>query len=418
MKKNILIISECFYPANIVGAVRPTKICKYLTKRGYNVDVITKNPTEDEVGKKYYRNLYAWGEKTQITDEQKGHQGNVSSKKHNALYKKIYKYYYAVKGIRTAKSTVKKFDKIINSIDISKYDAVFSTYGPLTSLLCGMHLKKKNPNVKWICDFRDPVVVDVVPKLFHPYYRHLQNKACKKADCVTTVSNGYFERICAKKFADKSYMIPNGYDLDDIEVSGESTPNKKLTLVYVGALYDGKRDLSPLFCALRELSREGKIELDKISVEYAGRDFATLKSQADKYDLANITVNHGQMKRRECLDFQASSDMLLLATWNDKNEFGVFPGKLLEYMLMNKPIISFTCGEIADSEVSETITNASLGFAYEEARKEKDFALLKDYLTSVYNQFNEKKNIDFIPNKELVARYNWENLKGEIEQLL
>ena len=41
--KRILIISELFYPQNVIGALRPTKIREYLIKKGYIVDVITKS---------------------------------------------------------------------------------------------------------------------------------------------------------------------------------------------------------------------------------------------------------------------------------------------------------------------------------------------------------------------------------------
>ena len=40
-KKRILIISYYFAPQNVIGAVRPTKLAKYLTRMGHEVTVIS-----------------------------------------------------------------------------------------------------------------------------------------------------------------------------------------------------------------------------------------------------------------------------------------------------------------------------------------------------------------------------------------
>ena len=40
-QKRILIISYYFAPQNVIGAVRPTKLAKYLTRMGHEVTVIS-----------------------------------------------------------------------------------------------------------------------------------------------------------------------------------------------------------------------------------------------------------------------------------------------------------------------------------------------------------------------------------------
>ena len=41
--KTILLISYYFAPQNAIGAVRPTKLAKYLTRMGYEVTVLCAN---------------------------------------------------------------------------------------------------------------------------------------------------------------------------------------------------------------------------------------------------------------------------------------------------------------------------------------------------------------------------------------
>ncbi len=414
--KKVLIISEWFYPSSNVGAVRPTKIAKYLTKHGYRVDVVTGMPVSDENNVNIYNKIYSWGENIPFAQ---GTASTAAEKKHSGLYRKIYSTYYMLKNISSARSKVKKLKLLAESeLKGNEYDAVISSFGPLSSLLCGMHYKKTHPRTKWICDFRDPLVVDVVPGLFHPYYRYLQNKACKKADVITTVSNGYFERICGKKYSGKARMIPNGYDRVDIPSPECAEKNDKLTFAYAGLLYDGKRDISPLFSALRELVDEGSISKEKISFEYAGNDGAVLMAQAENYGMEDIVNDRGRMPRKECLEFQFAADILVLATWNYKSEIGVFPGKLLEYMLMQRPIISLTCGSIPNGEVTQTIRRLNLGVAYEQANNKEDISALKSYLKKACGQFNENGKVEFSPNQEAVDRYDWKNLIEEIEELL
>ncbi len=416
--KKVLLISEWFYPSNNVGAVRPTKIAKYLTELGYEVDVITKFYVDAENNSNIFHKIYSWN-KAPFAENSEALTPEKTKKNHSYVYKKLYSVYYALKTISSARSKVKKLKLLLNEkLNGKKYDAVISSFGPLASLLCGMYYKKTHLGTKWICDFRDPVVVDVVPKIFHPYYRYLQNKACKNADVITTVSNGYFERICGKKYAGKAYMIPNGYDIVDMPSADGTMKNEKLTLVYAGILYSGKRDISPLFEALHELADEGSVDKEKIAFEYAGNDGAILLAQAEKYGMQDIVNDRGRMPRKECLSFQFAADILVLATWNYKSEIGVFPGKLLEYMLMQKPIVSLTCGEEPNGEVSETVRRVKLGFAYEEATRENDMAMMKNYLKDAYKHFVEKGTVDFAPDKKAVERYNWKNLIKKFEEII
>lgn len=65
--------------------------------------------------------------------------------------------------------------------------------------------------------------------------------------------------------------IPNGYDRIDAAIFDEITPDTNMfSLAYVGALYEGKRDIGPLFSVLRQLCDEGIIQKKQIVFHYAG----------------------------------------------------------------------------------------------------------------------------------------------------
>jgi len=68
------------------------------------------------------------------------------------------------------------------------------------------------------------------------------------------------KRICKDKYIEKSHMIPNGYDLKDKPQCIPISSNNKFVLTYVGALYGGYRDLSPVFKAIYEIF-QGQVNL-------------------------------------------------------------------------------------------------------------------------------------------------------------
>jgi len=241
---------------------------------------------------------------------------------------------------------------------------------------------------------------------------------CRRANHVVAVSEGYLERICNGKFTDKSHMIPNGFDMDDKCVLNSGNSSEKLEFCYVGKLYRGVRDVSPIFDAIRELCDEGIVDADKISFSYAGREYNVLCEQAEKYDMQSILVNRGLLKREDCLKLQFESDLLVLANWNTRKEYGVFPGKFIEYMLIGKPIVAITYGEMPECEITRVMKEGNLGVSWEEVTGERDFAFLKEYIKKQYDNVINGSKAEFSPESQVVDRYNYTNIIKKIEALI
>lgn len=412
--KRILIISELFYPKNAIGALRPTKIRKYLTEKGYTVDVITKSFAE----KDSIENGRIWRIDA-VADTSVGVTA-ASRLSDKSLIKELKRAKRTLISIKSSKHYCRDVMRFIDThpVPISEYNAIFTTFGPVSSVLIGLELKKRYPDIKWLCDFRDPMVVEEVSVFLKPYMRSLQNRACRAADKIIAVSDGYLKRICNGCYAEKSYMIPNGYDPSDMPDIPSEKADGALHFAYVGTLYEGKRKITPLFRALRELADEGKINIEKICFDYAGNDFMFLNEQAKSYNMSEILKNHGKLSRADCLALQKAADFLVLCTWNNRGEEGVFPGKFLEYMLFNKPIIALVDGNLANSEVACVMREGNFGTACETAGGERDYAALKAYIEKQYSLFEQNKSLDFAPSQKVLNRYNYENIIRRIEELI
>lgn len=415
--KRILMISELFYPTNRIGAIRPSKICKFLIEKGYYVDVITAYPSDG---------IYN-SEHCKVYPINKALSNNNAPAKSVQLVKSNGKFMNYLRYLKRnfssycssrkyAKKAIALFEN--GTLNAENYDACFTTYGPVSSVLIGLELKCKYHIKNWICDFRDPMITKMRSVFLFPIYNNLQNKACKYADKIIAVSDGYLKRICNGRYAEKSYMIPNGYDPSDIPDMPSAKTDGILHFVYAGALYEGRRKITPLFRALRELADEGKIDIEKICFDYAGSDFLFLNEQAKSCNMSEILKNHGVLARAECLDLQNSAGFLVLCTWNNRGEEGVFPGKFLEYMLFNKPIIALVDGNLANSEVARVMREGEFGIACETAGGEKDYAELKSYIQKQYQLFSAEKAIEFAPEKEVLNRYNYDYIMRQIEELI
>lgn len=200
--------------------------------------------------------------------------------------------------------------------------------------------------------------------------------------------------------------------------ASDNLVSDKLIFTYLGSLYGGKRKLGPLFKALRVLIDSGDIDADKISFHYAGTEFYALEKEANKYGCRSILKNLRKLDRAASLQAQRESHFLLLSSWNNKGYTGVVPGKFLEYMSQNRPIISIITGNMANSEIKEITKKGNLGFVYEKKNDKEDFGNLKNYILKQYKSFIEHNMVDFSPNVDYVKSFEYKNITKQFEEIM
>lgn len=418
MSKSVLIVSYLFEPLNAIGSLRPSKLAKYLSNKGYEVTVFTshKTLTCKEYKPLNFSIIYDLENVRTVKSTD-----SVSHNKHKidipivfpsglrdelkALYRTSLVYKESILFLDRFK------EQLINKrIDASNFDCVITTYGPVGSLLAGIAIKRIQPSIKWINDFRDPIVTKLPPHSIKLFNLKLQNYSVKLCDKVTTVSKGYRNRIKQGTDISKFAIIPNGFDSDEIQNIPIISSTSFFDMAYVGSLYEGKRDLGPLFEALRQIIDEGVLPKSKIVFHYAGRDISYLHEQAKRYSISEIIHDHGFLSREECLRLQLASRFLVLSTWNEKGEEGVFPGKLIEYMMMNKPIISIVNGELGNAEVTEIIDKYKLGISCESAVQGSGIVLY-EWLKAQAIQYSSNKSAIHNPDREGISKeYDWHNI--------
>lgn len=427
----ILIITSCFAPKNVIGAVRISKITKYLVRKGHDVTVISPvlecydgidETLECEELKRIHRITIPYSKITTVLTakhKQGGSAriGSTANQLNKSFKGRIYRtfrnlfawwrdYEWALK----AKLKISK---------LSGFDLVFSSYPNVSTHDAAWYALKAKKSKKWIADFRDPLALESVTGAEHKRQVQKQSDIVHHADrTVYVTQSGAANFICKPEDRYKVVWIPNGFDEEDFLKLGDSTSTGEIvrdTIVfsYAGGMYHGERDCSPLFRAIRELIDEKIIVNGQVRFEYAGADYSILRSQAEQYKLSDIVKNLGRISRTESLNMQRASDCVVVATFCYRDGEGAMPGKVYEPIMLSKPILMLVSGSGHDCEAARFVNQIGAGCSYQAADDNNDISMIKNYIITL---INDKKDgvIQNKINSELLDQYRYQNIADRL----
>ncbi len=227
-------------------------------------------------------------------------------------------------------------------------DAIFSTALPMTSHLVANSLSKKT-GIPWVADFRDlwsQADFREVNRLRRTIDSCLEVRTVKSASALVTVSEPHMEDLLHlhKTFADKNYVIYNGYDAEDYMESGIPI-NRPFTITYTGRMYDidfSSKGRTPLilFQSVAALFREKRIPSNRLQFLIYGEHPHELIKMVAACELTKNVKYLGAVPFREAVKAQQQADVLLHLNWNDSDQKGVLSGKIFEYLGAKKNILS------------------------------------------------------------------------------
>ncbi len=452
--KSVLLISYYFAPQNAIGAVRPTKLAKYLTRLGYEVTVLCAVPIESLRDPLLQRDLDGmtnvhmveenslfriW--KTRSTPpespkvlesrarlpekgtDDKPAQPSPAAKPpvHNkpgaaktttnwkhTLLNTLYLFLHYRADANFARAGVRKLYELGKH-----YDVVLSTYGPWSTHTIACKAKQAGIAERWIADFRDEVTVPF--RFQKSRLKRYIRKVRLNADAITAVSDGFLQTMGLGAFGQ---VVSNGYDLEDLDALSPHAPDAKtLSFAYCGQLQAG-RDLYPVFHAVQELIREGACDAKRIRFHYAGRQGEVFKTQAAKYGLGSAVIDHGMLTRLDSLSLQQNADALLVAIFNNAARKGVLTGKLMEYLMAGRPVFCCVNGTTPGSSARELIDQVGVGYCYEQANAATDAPKLKAYIRALYDARFSGCPTPFAPNPKALAQYEYTQLAEQFSALI
>jgi len=143
----------------------------------------------------------------------------------------------------------------------------------------------------WLADYRDLWIENHTFSGLWPFTvfeKFLEKKIIRSADQLTTVSHPLAE-ILSHKFPEIPVdVIENGFDpesMDEVPEDYFVGQPKKIRMVYTGSIYPAKRDPSPLFQAIRELSEDKKITPQQFEVLFYGSYASEVENLINSFHL-------------------------------------------------------------------------------------------------------------------------------------
>lgn len=365
--KTVLIITYYWPPSGGAGVQRWLKFVKYLPEFGWRPIVLTVNPQYasypqcdasliDEISpncmvyntKSFeFYNLYKL-----ISGKKEVPYGGFANESKEGFFQKILKFLrgnFLLPDPRKGwnKYALKKAAELIREF---KINVVVTTSPPHSTQLIGLELKKQF-NIRWIADLRDPWT-DI---FYYNQFRHTtlarnidrkyEQKVIENADLLISVSED-LKRIFAEKstrpITVKTVVIPNGYDTEDFQVENIPVEIKKV-ITYTGTISEAY-DVDNLLTALQQIGDEWK---KKLLIRFVGKIPSSIASKFKETGFEVELV--GYVDHSKSIEYLLRSDLLLLVIPKVANNKGILTGKFFEYLASQKTILAIgpTIGDLA-----------------------------------------------------------------------
>ncbi len=420
--RKVLIITFYFPPSSNIAALRAKGLAKYLPKFGWQPYILTPKIYSSSISYDFCKIVET--PYSPLMMKMKSyfglqHDENIATVLQKNKYPKVKKFFlnFLIKAsleLLAYPDPMKKWIPFAlkyaqEIIENEKINAMVSTAPPATCHIIAHQLKKKFA-IPWIADFRDLWVQNH----YYPYTRirkllekRLERKILKNADALVSVSVPLAEKLKSFHNVQKVYSITNGFDID--ELAPDNFPlTSKFTITHTGNLYEGKRDPFLLLEALSLLIQEKNINAEDVDVRFYGPKELWLEDLISSYDLCNIVKQYGIFPREIILKIQRESQLLLLLTWNDPAEEGVYTGKIFEYLAARRPILAIGGSKV----VIDLLKNTNSGiFA-------SNIIELKNILLNAYQQFKHFAYVPYEGKLDAIMKYSHEKMAENFANIL
>lgn len=387
MKKRVLLISQNFYPEIGSAANRMKNIYKFLKQNGYDVEVITTEPSYPN--KKIYTEERFWDDDLINVDEMnKIYRISVKTKKYSrTIFNRLF--YYIEISL-----------KILLFILKSKktFDVIFVTSPAIFIGIVGLIAKYRFKS-KLLLDIRDlwpeslkgVGVLDntIIIKVFNKIERMLY----KNANRIIVNSKGFITHISSSADIPTNLIsyIPNGAIEDELTTSNV---DKGFNVIYAGNI--GLAQDAEMILKLAEELNKKNINLNIIGY---GMKAYELKQYVKENKMKNVLF-FNPLTRNECLKIISKSQVGIV-TLNDKQVFEtVLPGKIIDYMTRGVPIVGSVSGFS-----KKLIEDTESGFVVNE--KNVDEMIKK--IEILHDNSNLRSKMSSNGRKAVRENFMWEN---------
>ena len=216
----------------------------------------------------------------------------------------------------------------------NQIDTIITTGPPHSLHLIGLQLKKEI-NITWLADFRDPWTTIGYHKQLKlsswaaKKHKDLEKEVMNTCDQLLVTSpttKTEFEAITIKPIE----VITNGYDVEKVN---KKPLDEKFTLAHIGSFLSA-RNPRILWKALKELTKENTEFKNHFQLKLIGAVSAEVLQAIKEFKLEKYVNHLGYLPHDEAIIEQRSSQVLLLIEIDSEETKCIIPGKLFEYILL------------------------------------------------------------------------------------
>ncbi|MDR0123766.1 MULTISPECIES: glycosyltransferase family 4 protein [Bacillus] len=328
MSKRILLITQNFYPEIGSAGNRLKNIFLMLHRKGYDVKVLTTDPTYPE--KNFYDHHDLWDEEELNNQDERFIRVKVKNKNYAFNFLNRLFYYLEI-----------MFRMIIFIFkDKNKYDLIYVTTPPIFVAFAGI-IAKFRYKTKMILDIRDlwPDSLKGVGIFKNPmiigFFKLAEKYVYSKSDHIIINSQGFQKHLQDQE--DKLTFIPNSARREELPKS-IAKMSKEFKVVLAGNL--GLAQDVNVF-------RDIVIRLKDYNIKFIILGYGVNKKELER-EILERELNQVEfimpVSRKECLKIMANCD-IGIATLNHSIIFEtVLPGRIVDYLSCQLPVVASLSG--------------------------------------------------------------------------
>jgi len=397
--KKVLIISYYWPPAGGISPLRILKFVKYLREFGWEPVVVVPEKADylyfdDTYFKDIPENLEI--HRTKIIEPFKLYRflsGRGSKATNNPVYGNNTKrnivdeisiwirgnFFIPDARFLWIKPTVKYLSRYLKNHHV---DAILTDGPPHTNTVIGMRLAQKF-NIPWLADFQDPwTQVDYYKKMkITPWadrkHKKLEQEVFRTASKITIASPTWAKDLESIGARDVD-VIYYGYDEDDFKDLKPSATRQSFLISHTGIM-GPDRNPETLFRVLKDLVAEDENFAQSLKIVFAGPVDVAVSDSIRRHGLEKYYHAPGNIPRREALQLNVDSAILLLPINQAHNAKGRLPGKLYEYLRVGRPVLALGP---ADSDAAHILAETRSGttLSYD------DYEAIKQFVKDIFYQ--------------------------------
>ncbi len=351
----VLLLAYYFPPENAIGAARPGRFSKYLSRLGYPVTIISQwiGGSEASVSEKNVPSMIcqpAADRSMEVVTIRVPRPSDARGPWHYAS-RAIHLFVIAALPYNDRLPWMPFAFKAAAPILAAKPNAVIiSSHPPVATHLVALALKFRHGH-RWIADFRDPLANNPtrMSRRSRVLDSVLEDLIFRNADVVIANTDSV-KQIWEDRYPQwrhKIHLIWNGFDQEETIQPHPNSARTRRTLAHIGTIYGGRTPW-PLIESLDRLITAGRIEPKSIQLRLLGPiQNQCLDTSASPYQrlltLGCLHIDDRMAPQAEAREEMLNADyLILLDITADELPSIQLPAKIFDYIRACRPILAFT----------------------------------------------------------------------------